>query len=198
MSLFVMLCVLALTGGAPAQTQVVPNASALFDQGRSWDDFLSSADSRPEVWKSNALRARPSADLVARLKSASGDLRLLVVAVAACSDSVHTVPYVATLAHAAGVPLRIVDSEIGRPIMDAYRTPDGRGATATVAILRGDRIVAAWVERPEALQSWLLGPATSLSQAERMERKFGWYEWDRGESTMAELVALVERHQQGR
>jgi len=46
-----------------------------------------------------------------------------------------------------------------------------------------------------ALQTWLLGPAASLPQSERMDRKFGWYEWDRGESTMAELVALVERHQ---
>jgi hypothetical protein len=32
-----------------------------------------------------------------------------------------------------------------------------------------------------------------LSQSERLERKFGWYDWDRGESTMAELVELVER-----
>ncbi len=63
-----------------------------------------------------------------------------------------------------------------------------------MALLRGDRVVAAWVERPVALQTWLLGPASALPQAERMERKFGWYEWDRGESTMAELVALVERH----
>ena len=121
-------------------------------------------------------------------------MKLLVVAIAACSDSVHTVPYVATLAKEAGVPLRIVDSTVGKPVMDAFKTPDGRGATATVALLKGDQIVAAWVERPVALQTWLLGPASSLQQSERMERKFGWYEWDRGESTMAELVALVERH----
>jgi len=132
--------------------------------------------------------------LVARLKAAAGDLRLVVVAVAACSDSVHTVPYVATLAREAGVPLRIVDTSVGKPVMDAFRTPDGRGATATVALLRGDRIVGAWVERPVALQTWLLGPAASLSQGERMDRKFGWYEWDRGESTMAEIVALAEQH----
>ncbi len=118
----------------------------------------------------------------------------MVVAVAACSDSVHTVPYVATLAREAGVPLRIVDNKVGKPIMDAFKTPDGRGATATVALLRGDVLVAAWVERPVQLQTWLLGPAASLSQEDRMARKFGWYEWDRGESTMAELVALVERH----
>lgn len=182
---------------APTQSTQAPLTvgNALFDQGKTWDDFLATADSRPETWRSNAARSKPAPELVARLKGASDDLRLLVVAVAACSDSVHTVPYIATLARDAGVPIRIVDSDVGKPVMDTFRTPDGRGATATVAILRGDRIVAAWVERPEALQTWLLGPASSLPQSERMERKFGWYEWDRGESTMAELVALVERHQ---
>jgi len=106
---------------------------------------------------------------------------------------VHTVPYVAVLAREAGVPLRVVDPTVGRPIQDAFKTPDGRGATATIAVLRGDKIVGAWVERPVVLQTWILGPGSSLSQGDRMDRKFGWYEWDRGESTMAELVDLVER-----
>lgn len=192
--LSLLLAVLALVVPTQGSQQPITGGSLLFEQGRTWDDFLATADSRPETWKGNAARSRPSKELVDRLKAAAGDLRLLVVAVAACSDSVHTVPYVATLAREAGVPLRIVDSTVGKPVMDAFKSPDGRGATATVALLRGDRLVAAWVERPEALQTWLLGPASTLPQAERMERKFGWYEWDRGESTMAELVALVERH----
>lgn len=192
--LTVLLTLLTVVAPAQASQQPILGGSVLFEQGQTWEDFLAAADSRPEVWKGNAARSRPSKELVDRLKAAAGDLRLVVVAVAACSDSVHTVPYVATLAREAGVPLRIVDNKVGKPIMDAFKTPDGRGATATVALLRGDRLVAAWVERPEALQTWLLGPAASLSQEDRMARKFGWYEWDRGESTMAELVALVERH----
>ena len=166
---------------------------AIFDQGKPYEDFLAAADSRPEVWKGNTNRSRPSAALVDRLKKAGEGLRFVVVATAACSDSVHTVPYVAVLAREAGVPLRVVDPALGKPIQDAFKTPDGRGATATVAVLRGDKIVGAWVERPVALQTWILGPGSSLSQAERMDRKFGWYEWDRGESTIAELVDLVER-----
>jgi len=169
------------------------NGAAIFDQGKPYEDFLAAADSRPEVWKGNTNRGRPPAGLVDRLKKAGEGLRFVVVATAACSDSVHTVPYVAVLAREAGVPLRVVDPTVGRPIQDAFKTPDGRGATATVAVLRGDKIVGAWVERPVALQTWILGPGSSLSQAERMDRKFGWYEWDRGESTVTELVELVER-----
>lgn len=192
--LSLLLVVVSLVTPTKAAQQPMTGGNALFEQGKIWDDFLAAADSRQETWRGNAARSKPSKELVERLKSAAGDLRLLVVAVAACSDSVHTVPYVATLAKDAGVPLRIVDSTIGKGVMEAFKTPDGRGATATVALLKGDQIVAAWVERPVALQTWLLGPASSLPQGERMDRKFGWYEWDRGESTMAELVALVERH----
>lgn len=192
--LSLLLSVLVFVAPTQMSQQPMSGGNALFEQGKTWDDFLATADSRPETWRSNTARSKPSKELVGRLKGAAGDLRLVVVAVAACSDSVHTVPYVATLAKEAGVPLRIVDSNVGKGVMEAFKTPDGRGATATVALLKGDQIVAAWVERPVALQTWLLGPASSLPQEERMARKFGWYEWDRGESTMAELVALVERH----
>lgn len=192
--LWLVAVVMSLASSAQGTQAPLAGGGALFDRGVTWEVFLASVDARVETWRGNAVRSRPAPDLVERLRAAAGDdLRLLVVTVPACSDSVHTVPYVAALASAAGVPLRLVNSDVGRPVMDAFRTPDGRGATATVALLRGDRVVAAWVERPEALQAWLLGPAAGLAQSERMDRKFGWYEWDRGESTVAEVVALAER-----
>jgi len=186
-----LLTVLTLVGAAQAPQAI--DGNAIFAQGKTYEEFLAAADARPEVWKNNTDRGKPSAALVARLKAAGEGLRLVVVAVAACSDSVHTVPYVANLAKEAGIPLRVVDPTIGASIQAAFRTPDGRGATATVALLRGDKVVGAWVERPVALQTWILGPGSVLSQEDRMARKFGWYEWDRGESTIAELVELVER-----
>lgn len=188
-----LLLAVLMVAGAVQAPQVI-DGNALFTQGTTYEDFLASANSRAEVWLANSKRANPSAALVDRLKKAGDGLRLVVVAAASCSDSIHTVPYVAKLASAAGIPLRVVDATVGAPIQAAFKTPDGRGATATVALLRGDKVVAAWVERPVALQTWLLGPASTLPQSERMDRKFGWYEWDRGESTMAELVELAERN----
>jgi hypothetical protein len=190
LSLLLIMATLAV----PAQAPVVsPSPAAMFDQGRTWDDFLAAANARADAWRANAARSAPPKALVERLRAAAGDLRLLVVAAHACSDSAHTVPYIAALARDAGVPLRIIDATVGQSVMEAYRTPDGRAATPTVALVRGDRIVGAWVERPHVLQSWLLGPASSLPTADRMDRKFGWYEWDRGESTLAEIVDLAER-----
>src|SRR5688572_21636394 len=94
--------VLALV--AMAQAPQAINGAAIFDQGQPYEEFLAAANSRPEVWKSNTNRARPSAALVDRLKKAGTGLRFVVVATAPCSDSVHTVPYVAVLAREAGVP----------------------------------------------------------------------------------------------
>jgi hypothetical protein len=188
----VLLMLLAV--GASQPFTMPAHGAALFDQGRTWDSFLAAADARQDTWTTNTSRSRPPRELVERLRGAGDGLRFLVVAVASCSDSVHTVPYLATLALEADIPLRILDSTAGKPVMDAFRTPDGRGATPTVAILRGDRIVAAWVEQPADLQAWWLGPARALPAPERLQRKFGWYEWDRGEMTMREIVALVERH----
>jgi hypothetical protein len=190
-----LLSVLMMAGAvqAPQAPQAIDGGNALFDKGTTYEAFLAAADSRPEVWKTNSSRAKPSAALVERLKKSGEGLRLIVVAVAACSDSVHTVPYIAKLAADAGLPLRVVDPAAGRAIQDAFKSPDGRGATATIALVRGDKIVGAWVERPVVLQTWILGPGSTLPQSERMDRKFGWYEWDRGESTITELVELAER-----
>lgn len=39
----------------------------------------------------------------------------------------------------------------------------------------------------------MIGMAQTLSQPERMSRKTAWYDWDRGDSAVAEVVALAEK-----
>jgi hypothetical protein len=167
-------------------------AAALFDQGVSWTSFLERVNAREELWRTNADRDRIGPDLLARARAAADGIRILVVAEAACSDSVNTIPFIANLAARAGIDLRIVGRDAGKAVIERYRTPDGRSATPTVVLLRGDREVGAWVERPAALQSWYLA-MKDLDTRERVDRKMSWYEWDRGDSTVAELVALLEQ-----
>jgi len=179
---------------APAEEPAPGAASAaiLYAEGRPWDAFLSGARAQRETWQKNAGRAVPPA-LVERLRRAGEGLRLLIVTADWCGDSVHSVPYIAQLAALAGVELRVVDFRAGKAVMEAHRTPDGRASTPTVVLLRGEREVAAWVERPAALQWWYLGMAGQLSDEERLERKLSWYEWNRGADALAEIVALAEQ-----
>lgn len=181
----------ALSAQAGAQA---PDPAALFDRGVGFDQFLSGVSARRELWQNNARRAAPGAAQVARLKSAGSGLQILAIAEGACSDSVSTVPYLAAAAAQAGVPLRIVGRDAGRAIMEQHRTPDNRAATPTVVLLRNGRPAGVWVERPESLQRWYLSPdGTALAADDRQARKMSWYDWDRGDSTVAEIVALAER-----
>jgi len=166
---------------------------AMFDQGVSFESFLESARARRDLWLQNADRAAPSDETVQRLKAVGNGLRILAIAEASCSDSVSTVPYVAKLAEQAGVELRIVGRSVGLPVMEQHPTPDGRPATPTIVLLRANRVAGVFVERPSALQTWMLsGPVQALPSDERVSRKMSWYDWDRGESTITELVALAE------
>jgi hypothetical protein len=171
-----------------------PDPAAMFDRGMTFETFLSEAKAQHDTWVQNAGRANPSPEMVDRLKRAGADLKFLVIAEPACSDSVNSLPYLAKLASAAGVDLRIVYKAVGQPIMDQHRTPDGRAATPTVVLLRAGKPVAAWIERPSALQEWYLGPGAKLSQQERSARKLAWYDWDRGDSSLEEILRLAEGH----
>ncbi len=175
---------------APAQ------AAAVFDQALPWTQYLASTEQQRQIWERNAGRDVSPA-LVERLRKAGAGLRLLVVAEDWCTDSVNSVPYLGTLAAKAGVDMRVVNSQVGKPFMEAHRTPDGRAATPTVILIRDGKEVGAWVERPEALQTWFLDMATKIDSAERQQRKGNWYDWNRGDDALREIVTLAEQTQKG-
>ena len=186
-----LLLAFVLMTSTPRAAQADP--AALFDRGVAWDAFLSAVEAQRNLWQSNTRRAAVAPALVERLQKAGQDLRLLVIGEGSCSDSVSVVPYVATLAAQAKVELRIVGREAGRPLLAAHRTPDGREATPTILLLRDGQVIGAFVERPAVLQDWFLTAGAKLSQADRYARKMSWYDWDRGDSSMVEIVALAER-----
>ena len=182
-----LLAVLVLSPLAGQQADAV----RLFDDGVTWQQFLDDARARRNTWQTNAGRTSFDEALVERLKRAGDGLTILAVSIDTCSDSVHTIPYIANLAAQAGIDLRIIDPTAGASVLERYRTPDDRGATPTVVLIRGGREVGAWVERPEPLQSWFLS-MSHVGQRARVDRKMSWYEWDRGDTTVEEFVALVE------
>jgi hypothetical protein len=192
-----LLLAFVLASSTP-QATAQPDAAALFERGVTWDAFLSTVEAQRNLWQSNAKRASAEPALVERLQKAGQGLRLLVIGEGACSDSVSVVPYVAKLAVGAGIEVRIVGREPGRTFLALHRTPDGREATPTILLLRDGQVVGAFVERPAALQEWYLSAGAKLSQGDRYARKMSWYDWDRGDSSMTEIVALAERAAGGR
>jgi hypothetical protein len=166
----------------------------LFERGVTMEQFLAAAKSRREQWLRNYGDAIVPDALVTKGGAVAGPWKLLVVAVDGCSDSVNTIPYIAKLAEKIpGVELRIVDSDVGRSVMDAHRTPDGRGATPTVILLDGSyEERGCWIERPAELREWMLENKGKVKDSELFERKMAWYAADKGEKTMAEIAAMLE------
>jgi hypothetical protein len=171
-----------------------PGYAELWEAGSDYATFLEEARGRRDLWVRNTDRAEVPPGLLQRARAVPGTWRLLVVAFDRCSDSVSTIPYIAALAaRLDGVDLRIIPPELGRPIMEDHRTPDGRAATPTVLLLRDDWTPAgAWVERPAELQAWYTANPDGLSHDQRYDRKMAWYDQDGGASTMREIVELLE------
>jgi hypothetical protein len=188
-----MMWALTLWLGIAASQGDAAAARAIFDTAPTWTEFLARVDAQRERWNGNAARATVPPELAARMARAAPGLRLLIVAQDWCLDSVNTVPYVARLASSAQIPVRIVDRAAGQPLMDRYRTRDGRTVTPLVILLRQDRVAGAWVERPAPLQKAFESIATDPEARKRFENRQAWYDADGGRTTMEEIVALADR-----
>lgn len=181
--------------GAPAGAPDAAALGALFEAGVSYEDFVARADQRKERWESNRLLAVVPPDLAARAAAVTGSWKLLVVAEDWCSDSADTIPYLdALLDLVPGLEVRIVGSAAGGAVLEAFRTPDGRTGTPVFVLTdESFRFGGAFVERPAALQAWAVAVRAAHSEAEFVRRKTAWYDWDRGESTMEEVLRMFER-----
>lgn len=181
--------------GAPAGAPDAAALRALFEQGVSYETFVERADQRKERWQANRRLAVVPSDLAGRAAAVPGSWRLLVVAEAGCSDSADTIPYLDALFDLMpGLEVRLVRSVPGRAVLEAFPSPDGRAATPTFVLTDADfGFAGVFVERPAALQAWAVANRAAHTEAEFVRRKTGWYDFDRGESTMAQVLGLVER-----
>ncbi|MFV1988040.1 MAG: thioredoxin family protein [Gemmatimonadota bacterium] len=166
----------------------------LYRSAISFSDFFEEAENRREQWTKTYREGSIAAEMVARIRALEGNWRILAVAEDWCSDSVSTIPFLALLAEEApNLEMRIINSEVGKGVMESHRSPDGRPATPTVLILDEDyEETGCWVERPAELQAWALDARPKLRDTEFLAKKTSWYEEDAGASTVREVVEVLE------
>ena len=190
----------ALSGMLLASACSVPQAepSELWDDASVWQ--LSQMQARVDDWAFAAQTAEslPLALLVGA-DSLTQRYRLLVVAEERCIDSAHSLPYFDALAKSSNqLELRVVDSQVGRGVLDRYRTPDGRGATPTVVVLDDDGTVrGCWIERPADLQSWWVSNPDGMTPTDQYLAKTDWYRADRGRHAVSEVLQVLRAADQG-
>lgn len=191
-------------GSVCMEKNLVPAADSLkavYEGGVSFPDFLADAKARKELWISNSEKsASIDSALVARARAVPGSWRLLAVAIDGCSDSVNTIPYIGQLVQLVdSLDMRIVNSTIGRSIMEAHPTHDGRAATPTLVLLNSEwQEVGCFIERPTALQMWMAERKDSISSSALQNQKMSWYAEDAGRATIAQIVAMLEAAAEGK
>lgn len=182
-------------GGIPEQRAVhADSLERLYERGRRFGEFLAAVRARRETWLANYAQATIPELSLARARAVPGRWHILVVADDWCDDSANTIPYLARLIDSvAGLELRVVSSQDGRWVMERHRTPDGRAATPTVVLLdSAGADMGCFVERPAALREWLSANRPRLGERELQQGWDAWRRMDAGQSTVRELVELLE------
>ena len=195
------LCAAALfTAIVPVMLQArpatPPDYLALYKNGITFAEFLEFARAKRDEWRQRYNDASVTPDLITRMRALPSKRLILVVAEDWCSDSAQTIPYVARLVDGAPerLAMRIVNSTVGRAVMDANLTPDGRAATPTIVVLtERQAVLGSWVERPSTAQAWFLEQQKSVMQQALHDQLKKWYPDDAGRTTVAEIAALLER-----
>jgi uncharacterized protein (TIGR02246 family) len=191
----------ALCTTAPATpAPLTPDSLGIvYETGRTWEAFLAGVSARRAIWTHNWTEGRVPEDLLARARATGGPWRILAITEDGCSDSVHTIPYLAKLVEATpGLELRVVNSATGRPWMEAHRSLDGRPSTPTVLVLdQHYQILGCWVEQPVALQPLWLPVVARGTMSQEVGDKMAWYEREAGRETLREFVEVLEGAQSG-
>ena len=155
--------------------------------------YLGTVVKHAELWHGVYRTSSVEPGAVDRFRRAAADLRLLVLSEDWCGDCVSVVPIVARLAEQAGVDLRVLPRDANDDIIDAHLT-SGTKSIPVVMVLNDElRELGWWGPRPSAVQRWYRNEGLLLPGPERGRRKRAWYARDRGRTTVAEVLDMVER-----
>lgn len=157
-------------------------------------DYIDATQKNTEFWRGVNRTARVPDESVVRTASMGGTLHLLALSEDWCGDAVNTLPVIARLVEGMpGATLRILGRDANPDLMDAHLTNGTRSIPVVIVYDADYRELGWWGPRPAELQQLYLSELRALPKDERNLRVRTWYARDRGRSTAAELLALVER-----
>ena len=170
---------------------------ARWNGAQTFREFLEGAQKNRERGIDVARLARVRDALVERASAIPGRWYLLTLVEDWCGDAVNTVPYVEKLAELApNLELRVLGRDANPDLMDAHLSgPQGTSRAIPVVIVLDAQFVERgwWGSRPSPLQRWVEREGLAKEKDERYRHIRGWYARDRGETTLTEIVGLIER-----
>lgn len=160
----------------------------------TFPEYLQEVEANRDLWNGLWERAALPDDLLGRAAEVKGRWHLAALTEDWCGDAVNSLVWVARLAEAApGVELRVFSRDDNPDLMDAHLT-EGVARSIPVVIAYGSdfRETGWWGPRPTELQRWVKEEGLKLDVDERYARVRRWYARDRGRSTVAEILDLLD------
>jgi hypothetical protein len=169
--------------------------AALWDQALTYDRFVAASQEHCSLWTGVYRTARIpewASDAVARL---GRRFRLVVMAEDWCGDASSTVPVLARWAdETRSIELRILRRDEHPEVMDRYLSNGARAIPVVIVLTEEMEELGHWGSRPAELQAFVVGERgqgrTSRAYFPEVRR---WYAHDKGESTLREVLAVMER-----
>lgn len=164
-----------------------------YDQAAPFEAYLATVEKNADLWRGVYRVATVDDSAVDRLRSVTGDFRLLALSEDWCTDAVSALPVIARLADRAGLDFRVLGRDANPDLMDALLTSGTRSIPVVMVLDAHGQAVAWWGPRPSILQRWMRTEGAWLPKEDRTRRKRAWYARDRGRSACEEVIRTVER-----
>lgn len=172
-----------------------------WEKGRPFEAWLEEeVEEHRDLWEGVHRRHETPDAAVERAREIGGEWRLLVLVEDWCGDASNTVPVLARFAEAApNVEMRVVERDENLDLMDRHLTNGGRAIPVAVVLDADLRPRGSWGPRPEELQDFVISEKEKgdreTSEIYREARR--WYARDKGETTLRELLDVLEDAAEG-
>lgn len=173
-----------------------PDHRAYWEKGFTWTAYLADeVMAHRGLWEGIARGVRIPPWARERAQALEGTWRLLVISEDWCGDASNTVPLIAGLAGVSPrLEMRVVKRDENLGLMDAYLTGGSRSIPLAILLDEDFRPRGQWGPRPTELQTFVLREkAEGTRPAQEVYRDVRtWYARDRGESTLREVLEMIE------
>jgi hypothetical protein len=167
----------------------------LWDQALTYDRFVAESTEHCGLWTGVYRTARIpdwAKDAVVKL---GRRFRFVVLAEDWCGDASSTIPVLARWAEETrAIELRILRRDEHPEVMDRYLANGARAIPVVIVLTEAMEEVGHWGSRPAELQALVL---RERGQGRTSRMYFPdvrhWYAQDKGESTLREVLAVMER-----
>jgi hypothetical protein len=167
-----------------------------WDQGYDFPTYLGrEVQVHSALWNGVYRKATPPEWAVRKAHELGGRWKLLVLSEDWCGDASNTLPALARFAEAVpGIDLRVLKRDENPELMDRYLTNGSRSIPLAIVLDGAYEPLGRWGPRPTELQEFVVSEkrAGLRDKAEIYRDARRWYARDRGETTLRELLEVLE------